>query len=221
MSLRIDMHMHSHYSCDAITKPETMIKLAKKKNIGIAITDHNNCKAWSELKLLAKKHDVPLILGEEIKVFDKGKVIGELIGYFMNHEVEPDPYLEVIDALHAQDAFVSVAHPFDSFRKPFQRLEQVKHKVDAVEIFNARGYNSSFNEKTKAFVEKNNLAFTAGSDAHFSEEIGNAFIESDATELDEFRKLLKKGNVKYKGKLAPFTVHIKTQLAKAGILKPA
>ncbi|MFH1240703.1 MAG: PHP domain-containing protein [Candidatus Diapherotrites archaeon] len=220
MPLRIDMHMHSHYSCDAITKPETMIKTAKKKNLGIAITDHNNCKAWGELKSLAKQHNVPLILGEEIKVFDKGKVIGELLGFFMNHEAEPAPYLDVIDALHAQDAFVSIPHPFDTFRKPFQRIEQVKHKVDAVEIFNARGYTKSFNEETKEFVEKNKLAFTAGSDAHTPEEIGNAYIEAEATDLEEFRKLLKKGNVKYNGELAPFTVHIKTQLAKYGILKP-
>ena len=214
------MHMHSHYSCDAITKPETMIKIAKKNNLGIAITDHNTCKAWNKIETFAKQYDVPFILGEEIKVFDKGKLIGEILGYFMNHEIEPGHYLEVIDALHAQDAFVSVPHPFDTFRKPFQRLEQVKHKVDAVEIFNARGYTKSFNEKTKAFVEKNNLAFTAGSDAHTPGEIGNAYIESKATDLEEFRKLLKKGNVKYTGKLAPFTVHIKTQLAKAGILKP-
>ena len=85
-----------------------MIKLAKQKKLGIAITDHNTCKAWGELKSLAKQYGVPLILGEEIKVFDKGRIIGEILGYFMNHEVEPGHYLEVIDALHAQDAFVSV-----------------------------------------------------------------------------------------------------------------
>lgn len=218
--LRIDMHMHSHYSCDAVIKPETMIKTAKTKNIGIAITDHNTCKAWNELKSLAKQYDVPLILGEEIKVFDKGKVIGEILGYFMNKEVKSGNYLDVIDSLHAQDAFVSIPHPFDTFRKPFSRIEQVKHKVDAVEIFNSRGYIKSFNEETKKFVEKNNLSFTAGSDAHTPEEIGNAYIEAEATDLEEFRKLLKKGNVKYTGKLASFTVHIKTQLAKRGILKP-
>lgn len=218
--LRIDMHTHSQYSCDAVTKPETMIKTAKKKNLGIAITDHNTCKAWSELKSLAKQYDVPLILGEEIKVFDKREMIGEILGYFMNQEVKPGNYLDVIDVLHAQDAFVSVPHPFDIFRKPFSRIEQVKHKVDAVEIFNARGYNSSFNEKSKKFSEKNNLAFTAGSDAHFPEEIGNAYIEAEAADLEEFRKLLKKGNVKYNGQIAPFSIHVKGQLAKYGLIKP-
>lgn len=218
--MRIDMHIHSCYSHDAVSKPETIVKTAKEKNLVALITDHGNCKAWAEISKYAKQYDVPFILGEEIKVYDNGKMVGELLGYFMDTPLEKGEYPEVIDKLRAQDALISVAHPFDTFRKPFRRLEEVKNRVDAIEIFNARGYWGSFNKKTRTFVEKNSLHFTAGSDAHFPEEIGNAYIELEASGLEEARKLIKKGRVTYYGKLAPFTVHIKTQLAKRGIIKP-
>jgi len=54
-SLKIDLHIHSQYSTDGLSKPESIVKRAKKKGLdGIAITDHNNTQAWKPLLSLAK-----------------------------------------------------------------------------------------------------------------------------------------------------------------------
>ena len=40
----VDMHFHTKYSLDGISRITTSIKKAKKKRIGFAITDHNEIK---------------------------------------------------------------------------------------------------------------------------------------------------------------------------------
>jgi hypothetical protein len=196
-----------------------MIYLAKKKGVNIALTDHNSVRSWKEVVSLGQKAEVKVIQGEEIQVFDEGKFIGELIGLFMNEFVSPNDYLEVIDALREQDALIVVPHPFDFLRGNFKYLRKEFKKIDCIESFNSRCYADSFNSKAKAFSEFHKLGQTAGSDAHFPEEIGNAFIEVKCDSLEEARKLLKKGKGKIFGKRSSVMVHIKTFFAKKGFFK--
>ena len=43
--IKLDLHVHSHYSEDAIGTPEEIIKYAIRNGMqGIAITDHNEIK---------------------------------------------------------------------------------------------------------------------------------------------------------------------------------
>jgi predicted metal-dependent phosphoesterase TrpH len=43
--LKLDLHVHSHYSEDATGSPKEIMKVLIKKNImGAAITDHNSIK---------------------------------------------------------------------------------------------------------------------------------------------------------------------------------
>ena len=216
--MNIDMHMHSSHSMDALTKPETMVKIAKKKGLAIAITDHGTTSAWSEIRKHAEKAGVQYILGEEILVEHDGKNVGEILGYFMNAPVKNLNVFATIDELREQDALIGVAHPFDKFRKPFRMLDEVRTKVDAIEIFNSRGYTGSFNKKAQAYAKKYKIPGTAGSDAHTPGEIGNAYVIAETDDLEEARKLIKAGKTSYYGKIASRTVHLKTQLAKFNIM---
>lgn len=219
--MKLDLHNHTHFSKDANILPETFLKTAKKLGMGIAITDHNSIDAWKPLTAANKAFNVPLILGEEVMTFNaEGKKTGEIIGLFMNKFVKTGTPDEVLDALHDQDALITVPHPFDTVRNNLKELERVKKRIHAVEVFNARCYTQKANELAVAFQEKNNLGITAGSDGHTVAELGRAYIENEKLDsLEDMRKAIVKGNVKARGKRSNLIPHLKTQLIKYNILK--
>jgi len=221
--LKIDLHVHSHYSTDGISKPEELLRTAKARGIGFAITEHNNCDSRKRLFELNKKFKIPLIFGEEKKLYSEEKMVGELLFYFLEKPIESKDLFEAIDEARKQDAIISVAHPFDIMRKPFwhgfRKLEEVKTKIDAVEAFNARVWFGAMNRRAEQFAEQNRLGFTAGSDAHTPKELGNAVAVCNADSLEEFRKCLKKKQAFFEGRLANPIVHFYSSLKSFGIIK--
>ncbi|MBN1940866.1 MAG: PHP domain-containing protein [Candidatus Diapherotrites archaeon] len=223
MVLKIDMHTHSCYSNDGVSKPRELLQIASKNNFGFAITEHNNGDSWKQYWELNKKFKVPLICGEEIKLNNSGKFVGELLFYFLQKPIKSRELFTAIDEARAQDALISVAHPFDIFRKPilfgFRELEAVKKKIDAIEVFNSRVYFRSINRRAQKFAEANNLAFSAGSDSHIPRELGNAMAVCEGNSLEDFRKAIKKRQTRVEGKLSPITVHFYSTLKNFGIIK--
>ena len=220
--MKFDCHMHSFRSGDSINLPKTIIHKAKEKKVSIAITDHNSIRSWKELTSLGQKAGVQVIPGEEIMTFDETnqKITGELIVLFLNELVKSGYYMEVIDSMREQDALIVVPHPFDFLRNNFFSLKKEWKKVDCIESFNSRCYSDSFNAKAKAFAELHGIPQTAGSDAHFPEEIGSAFLEvPKADSPEDARKLMKKGKNSVQGKRSSVMVHVKTFFAKKGFFK--
>jgi len=221
--LFLDMHVHTIYSGHGSLRVKDIFKIYRAKGIVPAITEHNTAKPWKEAEHYSKKYGLPFIKGEEIKVYHNGKLVGELLGFFMNEEITSGNIFEVIDRLREQQALISVAHPFDVLRKPllkgFLMLNEIKNKVDAIEIFNSRCWLSSANEKAKHYAEKNKLAFTAGTDAHFPFELGSAFLIVDANSVEEVRRKILAKKCSYWGKRNGLRVHLYTQLAKLGFFK--
>lgn len=218
--MKIDCHTHSFRSGDSVIKPKTLIHLAKKNKVNLALTDHNSIRSWKETVSLGQKYDVKVIQGEEILVFDENKCVGEILGLFMNDFVKPGNYLEVIDSLNEQDALIVAAHPFDFLRHNFSLIKSEFKRLHCIEVFNARCYSDSFNRKAKAFADHHDIAQTAGSDAHFPEEIGSAFIDlPKAYSLEDARHFMKKGLVSVHGKRSSLMVHVKTFFAKKGFFR--
>ncbi len=217
--MNIDLHLHSNYSDDAIIRPETVLKIAKEKDLNIAITDHNTTKAWPLFKTLSKKFQTEVILGEEVTVFKGKRVMGHFIGLFMQEEIKSREYLDVIDEIHSQDALLMVAHPFDSFRTPCKCLDEIIKEIDLIEAFNARSYLNKFNIMAEEFALKNNLARIAASDAHTPGEIGSAYTFVRADNLEEARGELVKGNTQVFGKKSGLMPHILTQLAQLNLIR--
>lgn len=199
---KFDLHLHSKYSKDAIPRPESIAREALRKGLkGFAITDHNSTESFAEFKALQKKHKELLIVpGEEVKILEQGKPMGELLCYFLLQKIERASLGEILDAARAQDALVSVAHPFDSGRIEFRKdLEKSSGKLDAVEVFNARSFTERANELALKFAERRSMPFTAGSDAHSLKEIGIAGVECNAESAEELRKALLKRKCKVFG----------------------
>ena len=174
---RFDLHLHSKYSPDAIPKPESILKQAKALGLkGFAITDHNSTASFKEFRQLQKKEkETIIVLGEEVKIIEEGKIKGEMLCYFLQDEIKPASFEEIIEAAKKQGALTSIAHPFDFGRKPFTKdAGKEFRKVHALEVFNARAYSAEANRKALEFAEKRKLPFTAGSDAHSLQELGKA-----------------------------------------------
>ncbi len=212
--MRLDLHTHSVHSADSVNRVETIFRAAKSLGMGVAVTDHNSIGAWGEAEKLSRKMRVPWIRGEEVQVFDGEEAVGEYIALFINKEIRPGNYLEVLNEIHAQGGLAIVAHPFDRYRRRFKRLEKVKKKVDGIEAFNSRCYLSSFNKKAEKFAEKNSLPKTAGSDGHLPKEVGRAFTEVNCSSVEEAYNEIKKGRTKIFGRKSSMLIHLYTPLIK-------
>lgn len=221
-----DLHMHSRYSVDALTKPETIIKICKKNAWGFSLTDHNHMHAYTKgkVKEKAKKSGVFLIPGEEIEVRDENnKCEGEVLAYFLNKEILPTTFENILDEIKKQDAILACPHPFDWPRKKFKRFPKEWKKFDAMEVYNARAYYQGLNKQAQKFYEEvaeKKIATLADSDAHTPEEIGNGLNSIDAHNEEEFRKAIKKRKVTPipRGK-ANVWHHFQTQMARKHWMK--
>jgi predicted metal-dependent phosphoesterase TrpH len=225
-----DLHLHSRFSSDALTKPESIVKVCKKNNWGFSLTDHNNMGAYqgkNNIKQLAKKAGVVLIPGEEIKLIQKlgsKKIVGEVVVYCLNEPIAPCTFEEIIDNVKKQDALLSCPHPFDWPRKNFKSFPKEWRKFNSMETYNARAYYQGLNSKAQRFAfdkeVKGKIACLGVSDAHTPEEIGNGLTEIDAVNEEEFRKEIKKCKTKVVvNKRAKLRDHLQTQLAKRYLIK--
>jgi len=208
--MKLDLHVHTRYSKDSFCLAYKALKEAKKKGLdGIAITDHNTIRGWPEAIEAAKKLDILLILGEEIKC----KEGIEVLGLFLKKEIHPDSLDNVVKEIKKQKGVAILAHPFYK-KNSFSEIEDYVKKVDAMELLNSRRTIGQ-NRKAKILYQnlKENVAITASSDAHTSFEIGTAYTEANAKNLEEFKEAILNKKTTIKGKLSPWTVHIISSLA--------
>ena len=219
----LDLHVHSRYSRDGVSAPEEIVKVAAAKGAINAITDHNNCNAWGEFKKAAKKHGTQVVLGEEIKVMQGGKMVGEVLALFLNEPIEKREFGEVIDAIRGQGGIAAAAHPFDWLRKPYFRgfyvLPKVYKKLDAIETFNSRTIFNIFNKKARRFAEEKKMPQVCGSDAHTAGEVGNALTEVKADSLDGAMREIKKGRTVLHCKSAGVSVRFYSSAKRIGLIK--
>jgi hypothetical protein len=207
--MKLDMHIHTKYSRDCRLEPKDILKIARDKGLdGIAITDHNTIKGGVETKKINKDEDFAVIVGSEIRTNK-----GEIIGYFLNEEIESRDRWEVMDDIKAQGGIVCLPQPFEIFRRNrVAHIEGVIKHADACEVFNSRCILNWSNRKARRFAEKNNLAMIAGSDAHSSGEIGSAGVIITSKKYDLKKDILKGKRIF--GKKSPLYVHLFTTITK-------
>jgi len=198
--MRYDMHTHSKYSPDSILEPRAIVKRGRKRGLaGVAVTDHNTIKGGLEAKRY-ETEDFKVIVGSEIMT-DRG----EIIGLFLNEEVEPKELEVVSEEIREQGGIVVVPHPFDRIRPGLQPTDEDAKFFDCIEGFNSRCLFQSYNKRAVEFASRHKLPVTAGSDAHFGWEIGNAFIRANAdtrSEEELRRDILKNNGIEYEGRLS-------------------
>jgi predicted metal-dependent phosphoesterase TrpH len=208
--LRIDMHVHTHYSSDSNLQLSDIIEVIKKGKIdAVAITDHNEIAGAKELQQIAT---FPVIIGEEIMTAE-----GEIIGYFLSEKIKPNlPLIETISMIKEQNGLVAVPHPFDRLRSSALKLDSLyvmAEHTDLIEIFNSRNIFAHDNRLARLYAEKKGLPGIAGSDAHTKTEIGAAYIEiEEYFGAQEFLKKVR--NASICAQKSSITVHLATKANK-------
>lgn len=166
--MMFDLHIHSRKSPDSLSTINNIIRYAKKRSLqGIAITDHGS-SVTEDLGAIAERNQIWIITGSEIHT-----EIGDIIALFMTKPVRNTKAEDVIDEIHDQGGIAVLAHPFKYNQEyPNAFLE----KFDAVELINARWKDlSRFADRPHVNRVLSAIAGrTAGSDAHFSFEVGRA-----------------------------------------------
>jgi len=207
--LTLEFHCHTNASKDSLTRPEDLIRAARKRGLDrLIITDHNSIAG----ALAAQKLDPQLVIvGEEIMT-----TRGEILAAFVKEEIPAGlTPKETLRRLKEQGAFISVSHPYDTHRKggwqESDLLEIIPH-VDAIEIFNSRCMDPRFNRRAELFAQRHNLAGTVGSDAHAAFEVGRSIMVLDQFEGPEgMRSVIRQAKLTMR--LSPWWVHLVSQYA--------
>lgn len=191
--LKADLHLHTSYSMDCNVPLDEIIQHCKDKGINcIAITDHGTAEGALKMQETAP---FKVIVAEEILTPH-----GEIIGMFLKKTIPSGISVEqAISEIKAQGGLVCIPHPFDRFRKSAldgKILEQIARQIDIIEVMNARVALKRDILKARDFARKYGIAASAGSDAHTSREIGNAYVEMpEFTGREDFLLALSKGGL--------------------------
>ena len=185
--IKVDMHVHTTCSHDAMIDLDTLIKKCNEKQIIPIITDHDTFDAITKLK----KRKFRFIPGEEIKTSQ-----GELIGLFIKKKIIPGmTFKQTLKEIKKQGGLSYCPHPFDNIRKGILDPTLIK-QCDIIEVYNSRSVFNSMNEKANKLADQYNITKGVGSDAHYPFEIGTSYVEmNDFNTQKQFLTNLKKANL--------------------------
>jgi len=177
--MKCDLHCHTIYSYDSATPPEKMVETAIKKGIDcLAITDHGKIKGAEKAIEYAKGKPILIMPGIEIKS-RKGDILGLNVKKIIPNNLSVK---ETIKKIKEAGGIAIIAHPFGYFRRFKGNLKNFINNIDGIEAFNASIFGPG-NKKALDVVKEFNLPFTAGSDAHFPNVVGKAFLEIPGNNL--------------------------------------
>ncbi|MCK5150471.1 MAG: PHP domain-containing protein [Candidatus Thorarchaeota archaeon] len=206
-----DLHMHTLHSKDGLNHPKDLFKLMKKNDLrGLAPTEH-----WKASTLKVIERDNRFIIPAcEFKCND----YGEVIGMFLNEDIENRTFEEICDDIHSQGGLVILPHPCDPLRKHTAVRkglpeDLISKHVDLIEGINSRCLINLFNTRAQKLAGRLGKPLTAGSDGHSFLEVGNAKTWlQDINTADDIFKALKSGRTQITGHCSLFITHIPTMI---------
>ena len=178
--IKLDLHIHSQYSEDAIGSPKDIIKSLKKKGLqGMAITDHNTVKGGLKAVKIAPK-DFIIIPGMEISTAD-----GHMLALNVEKNIARNLSIqETVEKILDQGGTPIVPHLFrnmSGIKK--EKLKTIHQKINTIEVFNACSMPKT-NLKIAKIAKELNLGGTGGSDSHDPAYAGYAYTVVDTTDMN-------------------------------------
>lgn len=182
--MRGDLHIHSNRSPDSHSLPSEIERISKEKGLGfIAISDHNKFNVY--------KGSIIMIPAEEVSSKD-GHILALFIDGWIPGGLSQE---ETVDQIHDKNGMAISAHPFRLVNGIKSKFKDI---YDAIEVKNGRcGLNC--NSKAEDLSKRLNISGTAGSDAHFYEEIGRVYLGLEEVDMEGIRKAITRGKVKTQG----------------------
>jgi predicted metal-dependent phosphoesterase TrpH len=179
---------------------EELVEAANKQKLdGIAVTDHDTMENVNAVRELSG--NLEIIPGVEITTDE-----GHILAWYIEEIPETTDSLEVIEEVHSQGGYTSLAHPQDILRQVFEK-EEVYKKTDFVEAVNSRVLPFWCNRKASEKAEKFDKPVSGGSDAHFAFEVGRAVTETETN----IKEALANGKTEVSGRGGYFSGHITTK----------
>jgi len=205
--LPADLHFHTRYS-DSATRVRDALKLAARRGIGLAITDHN--QVGGVVDAGRQKIRVPLIPGIEVSANDGPHILlyfystADLLDFYRHH-IEKNrrngPFtairLDTPDILDRREDYACIAaeaHPcgYAFLNRGVQRCvagrcigEEVFSRLDALEVI-CGGMARSHNQKAAGLAAAHGLGRTGGTDGHLLHELGGVVTCAGVDTAEEF-----------------------------------
>jgi predicted metal-dependent phosphoesterase TrpH len=204
IQLKLDLHVHSMYSDDAIGTPKEIMKSIQQKGLdGFALTDHNTVNGALKAAKDLTTNDFLIIPGIEISTKD-----GHLLGLDVDTAIPRGlPVHETVDLIYENGGIPIVPHLYrnmSGIKK--EKLMPIHNHLDAIEVYNGCSQPKT-NNRTGKVAKQLNLGGTGGSDSHMPQYAGYAYTTIDTVELsiDTVLSEIKKGNTWGTGKTLPLS----------------
>lgn len=193
MRLRLDLHVHSQASFDGRMTVEEIVAAARAKGLdGVAICDHDVVYTGP-----TEVDGMLIIPGVEFSTEH-----GHLLGLFVDRPMVHTTWEETIHAIHRVGGLAVLAHPFQHSRDESSLRPLVKD-LDGMEAWNSRANrkNAKANQRAFYFAAFRGMPYTAGSDAHVRQEVGNGYtaVEVEEVSLPAIREALAAGKGRWHG----------------------
>lgn len=195
--MKMDLHIHSIYSSDCQSSPKDIIRMARKIGLGgVAITDHNDNRAFAAVKDFAAHRGIILVRGIEISTTE-----GHLLAFGIDRKIErgltPQKTLALVER---EGGICVIAHPF-RIGTGVGREVAGKLKAEAIEIINARSPISS-NNKARELARRRNMPATGSSDSHSLKTVGWAWtaFKNDISSEEEAIEAIVRGDIRAGGR---------------------
>ncbi len=173
--LKIDLHVHTHYSDDATTTLEQVVRYAKKTGLdGVAVTDHDTVLG---ARRLVKQKSFLVIPGIEVS-----SLHGHILGLNITQPIQPKlDITETAEKIRQLGGIAVIAHPSVVIKTGLGTTITSASHIDAVEVINASAFPFFLSTYLgRRLARRLDLPQTAGTDAHYPEEIGRAYTIIDA-----------------------------------------
>ena len=177
--IKLDLHIHSSYSEDAIGKPKDIIKVLKKKGLkGMAITDHNNIEGGLNALKFASKEFV-VIPGIEISTMD-GHILALNVIENITKKLSIEETIEKIIDIGGTPVIPHLFRNMSGIK--LKKLKEIQNNISAIEVFNSC---SMFKTNLKAAKTANRLELggTGGSDSHDIFFVGSGYTKIENSDL--------------------------------------
>ena len=168
-TIRADFNTHTCFSHDAHQTPRQLVERAREVGLDrVAVTDHHKLEGALRARDLDPER---IIVGEEITT----RCHTDIIGLYLTKRIAPGlPLEQVVDEIRAQGGVVYLPHPFAYLRGVRERVDRALPFADIVEVWNSRAFYTPWNHRAIQEVRERGIPEAAGSDAHFSAELGRA-----------------------------------------------
>jgi predicted metal-dependent phosphoesterase TrpH len=168
---RLIYHIHTKYSFDSLTSPESIIDFAVDNDIDtIIITDHDSVKGSLAAKRYAERKGLKIKIPIAAEFFTD---IGDIIAVNISEEFVPiRNHKELYKKVKEKGGFLILPHPYYH-----HNLRNVDFSIfEFIEVFNSR-CSEEENLKAEGLATKHSIKKIYGSDAHLLVEIGNVISE--------------------------------------------